>query len=260
VKADGYQIGGGVMRHLIKPIDKYSTFCYGSIMDDWIKLFTAILGLLSAVVVYNKTKTKKVKDIEKVVDMGDDFKTLKSTANVVGTIALIMIIFFGFILAWPAFIRIFGILLSSETSKKNTVEEKQIEVVIDNDTTNNRIAFNAIQKINSYSRRDEQYLKLLEKVLAQDENNLVVNIITEINSSTVRTNAVNMAFDYYIKHKKYFWVTNLIDHYNSYATREKKVLILLDSIYRDENEKSIRSESLQETLEPKDIISETENK
>jgi hypothetical protein len=229
-------------------------------MDDWIKLFTAILGLLSAVVVYNKTRTKKVKDIEKVVDMGDDFKTLKSTANVVGTIALIMIIFFGFILAWPAFIRILGVLISSESSKKNTVEKKQIEVVIDNDTTNNRIAFNAIQKINSYSRRDEQYLKLLEKVLAQDENNLVVNIITEINSSTVRINAVNLAFDYYIKHKKYSLVINLIDHYNSYSTREEKVLTLLNSIYQDENEKSIRSVSLQETQEPNDIISETENK
>lgn len=226
-------------------------------MNDWIKLITSIFGLISAVIVYNKTKTKKVIDKGKVIDMGDDFKTLKSTANIAGTIAIIMLIFFGFILAWPVFMKIYVILLSNETSKKNTVEVKQIEVVIDNDITNNKIAFNAIQKINSHSRQDEQYLKLLEKVLAQDENNLVVNIITEINSSTVRTNAVNMAFDNYIKHKKYIWATNLIDHYNSYSTREEKVLILLDSIYQDENEKSIRSESLQETLEPKDNNSET---
>jgi hypothetical protein len=89
---------------------------------------------------------------------------------------------------------------------------------------------------------------------------LVVNIIIGIYSNTVRTNAINIAFDYYTKNKKYFLAANIINHYNSNSTREDKIIILLNNIYQDENEKPIRSEScLQDTLEPEDIITETEN-
>ena len=150
-------------------------------MDDWLRLITAILGLLSAVVVYKKIKLKRI-------EMGDEFRTLKSTANIVGTIALIMIIFFGFILSFPAVVRIFGLLISD--ANKNITEETRIEMIVDDDIANNRIAFNAIQKITSNSRRDEQFLILLKKALTQEDNNLVVNIITNIISNTVRTNAI----------------------------------------------------------------------
>ena len=212
----------------LKPVGNFHIICYGSVMDDWIKLLTAVLGLLSAVVIYNKTKTKKV------VDMGNDFKTLKSTLNITGTIALIMIIFFGYMLVWPAFFKFYNFVLSGD--KKSKVEESKIELVLDNDITKYRIAFNAIQKIYSSSKRDEQYLKLLEKVLTQEEDNLVVNIIMGINSSKIRTNAINMAFDYYINNKKYFLATNIIEYYNLNSTREEKIIILLDKIYQDEKE------------------------
>ena len=192
-------------------------------MGDWIKLLTAVFGLLSAVVVYNKTKAKTTK----VVDMGDDFKTLKSTFNVVGTIALIMIIFFGFFLGWFAFFRLSAILLNYD--KPNVVEETKT----DDDITNNRIAFNTIRKINSRSKQDEHYLKLLEKVLIQEEDDLVINIITSINSNIVKTDAINMAFDYYIDNKKYFFASSVIVHYNSYSAQDEKNFILLDKIYQD---------------------------
>jgi ABC-type uncharacterized transport system fused permease/ATPase subunit len=139
-------------------------------MDDWIKLLTAVLGLITAIVVYNKTKTKRIAD-KQIVNMGDDFKGLKSTVNVVGTISLIMVLYFGFIILMAAFPRIFsfalGINSEKQTKQVNTTEEK---IRINENISNNQLAFEAIKLMESSTKRDAQFIILIDKSLITEEN------------------------------------------------------------------------------------------
>jgi len=153
---------------------------------------------------YMKTKTRKT------ADMDGDFKALKKTFNVLGTISLIMIFFFGFIIFFSALPKIFSV--TSRNSGKTQIEQESVKIKFDDHMSNNFIAFEAIKLIYSTTRKDAQFVILVEKALITEENELIVDIINNIYSTNVKSNAIDIAFDYYIRTHKYNLAANIIQY------------------------------------------------
>ena len=87
-------------------------------MPDVISFLTAILGLFSAIVAYKSVKNEKMKKSGEIKTV-DNFKDLKTAVNAFGTILLVLIFYFGFIIMMMSFPSIMKKVLNINNEKKS---------------------------------------------------------------------------------------------------------------------------------------------
>ena len=192
-------------------------------MSDNLNLLTAIIGLLAALMVFTKNKTRGK------IEMENNFRALKSTFNIVGTISLIMILFFGFIILMYSMPRIFSMISGNDRSINN--ENITLEVNLDNNVSNNHIAFEAIKRMPFNTGKNRQLMILLERTISTENYEYIRNIINEFSLNKQKTDAINIAFNHYISEKEYHNALNIIQYYPFNNDKEKMILQLLNVMY-----------------------------
>jgi hypothetical protein len=213
-------------------------------MPDVISFLTAILGLFSAIVAYKSVINEKIKKTGEVKTV-DDFKDLKTTANAFGTIFLVLIFYFGFIIIMMSFPSIIGKVLSMNNGKET---EKKSDKIVDylQIKTLNEISFYSANSIPNSTKKDEQFDIVLNNSLDDKEYDLVIKILNSYSSVKKKENSINKSIDYFIEKNEYLYALKASDLYDSISIKEKqKIRIISDiNIKRKKANSIIKKDSL----------------
>ena len=149
-------------------------------MPDVISFLTAILGLFSAIVAYKSVKNEKMKKSGEIKTV-DNFKDLKIAVNAFGTILLVLIFYFGFIIMMMSFPSIMEKVLNMNNEKEN---EKKSDQIVDYSQikTLNEISFYSANSISNSTKKDEQLDIVLNNSLEDKEYDLVLKILKSYSS------------------------------------------------------------------------------
>ena len=202
-------------------------------MSDKINFFTAILGLVASIIalkgIFKEKKTNSVKS--KTVDTLEGFK---KTFNAVGSIVLVMALYFGYMIMMMAFPSIM-------TYVTNIGKAKQVE--IDNNIipyekirTHSEIVFYSAKSLYSNTNKDKQLDLLIEKSLSDKEYELVLNIIKSYSSNSKKEKAIDVAFEHFLRNKEYLYALMVSDLYSSTLKNDNQKIKIINGIFDYKNE------------------------
>ena len=193
-------------------------------MPDVISFLTAILGLFSAIVAYKSVKNEKMKKSGEIKTV-DNFKDLKTAVNAFGTILLVLIFYFGFIIMMMSFPSIMKKVLNINNEKKSDqiVDYSQIKTL-------NEISFYSANSISNSTRKDEQLDIVLNNSLDDKEYDLVLKILKSYSSVKKEENSINKSIDYFIAKDEYLYALRASDLYYSVSIKEKQKIRIISDI------------------------------
>jgi len=194
-------------------------------MIEVIGLITTVIGLIATVITVKQIKKRRA-------NMDDNFSLLKYMLNVFGAFFTP----FLFIIVLIVLISLVVFMMTSMFGEKDS-DIIQIEnIFLEDNMSNNHIAFESINLINSSVSKDNQLLILMKKALVSEEDGLVVNIIKSITSSNTTADAVDIIIEYYINNNKLYLLPNIIRLNPISTRREENIILLLEELYKkDEN-------------------------
>ena len=192
-------------------------------MPDVISFLTAILGLFSAIVAYKSVKNEKMKKSGEIKTV-DNFKDLKTAVNAFGTILLVLIFYFGFIIMMMLFPSIMKKVLNINNEKEN---EKKSDQIVDYSQikTLNEISFYSANSISNSTRKDEQLDIVLNNSLDDKEYDL-----KSYSSVKKEENSINKSIDYFIAKDEYLYALRASDLYYSVSIKEKQKIRIISDI------------------------------
>ena len=193
-------------------------------MSDVISFLTAILGLFSAIVAYKSVKNEKMKKSGEIKTV-DNFKDLKTAVNAFGTILLVLIFYFGFIIMMMSFPSIMKKVLNINNEKKSDqiVDYSQIKTL-------NEISFYSANSILNSTKKDEQLDIVLNNSLDDKEYDLVLKILKSYSSVKKEENSINKSIDYFIAKDEYLYALRASDLYYSVSIKEKQKIRIISDI------------------------------
>jgi len=197
-------------------------------MPDVISFLTAILGLFSAIVAYKSVKNEKMKKSGEIKTV-DNFKDLKTAVNAFGTILLVLIFYFGFIIMMMSFPSIMKKVLNINNEKEN---EKKSDQIVDYSQikTLNEISFYSANSILNSTKKDEQLDIVLNNSLDDKEYDLVLKILKSYSSVKKEENSINKSIDYFIAKDEYLYALRASDLYYSVSIKEKQKIRIISDI------------------------------
>jgi hypothetical protein len=199
-------------------------------MSEFFSVLTNILGLIASIIAFNESRKNKLGE----TTMNNDFKAVKGTLNIFGTISLAIFFILLIILLFPAFGKLFS-LLTNKNEKPLSAEIPQYETTMQfrQLTDIDEMAFNAVKLINTWEQSDNEYLKLITIILNKEKSDLVLNIIDNINMRSNKKIALDEAYGYYISKRKYNEALVIISKYDTRIDQDEKILDYLKKIYEE---------------------------
>lgn len=199
-------------------------------MSEQLNFFTALLGLLSAILVFRGNKSQNIYTNSK----DDPYKGLKKTFSIVGSISLVLILYFGYMILM---IGLPGLMDLAMNIGKRKEAKNTSEIVAEYDysklQTKNQIAFRAAQLITSYKDKEKQYGIIILETLKDGEFDLTISILASMPAGKKKDYFLEESFNYFIDNKKYIYALKVADEYS--GSKKNEVLQnLIEKMYNNE--------------------------
>lgn len=206
-------------------------------MSDKINFFTALLGLFSAILVFRGNKQQSF-----VVQKNDPFLGLKKTFNTVGSISLVFILYFGYMILIMSFPGIMNLAMNIGNKKEiMDTSESVVEYDYSQLETNNQIAFRAAQLISSSNEREKQYDIIISESLYSNEFDLVVLILNSYTNIRSKEKKLDEVLSFFIKNEKYIYALKVSEGYQG-RKKDEAMKMIIDKLYTLKNEQEVTSD------------------
>ena len=197
-------------------------------MPDTLNLIAALLGLVASLIAFKSISNGKKTSSgdSKNMDALDGFK---KTFNIVGSIVLVMALYFGYMIMMIALPSLMG--YAQNIGKKENAKESIIKTIdFTQIKTLNEIKFYSAQSMFSNTNKDKQLDLILESALKDKEYELVVKILSTYFSNTKKDTSIDRAMDHFIVSEEYLYALKASEIYFSNSKKDNQKIRIIEII------------------------------